>query len=135
MGARCLSRPVPPDVDAFLRRANPAVIATVRPDGSPHTVATWYDWEGGRVLVNMEVTRLRLRFMRRDARVSLTALGEENWYSHVSLLGRVVSLEEDPNLVDIDRLAVRYTGNPFRRRDAKRVSAWIEVDRWHAWDL
>ena len=102
--------PVPPDVDAFLRRPNPAVIATVRPDGSPHTVATWYDWDGARVLVNMEVMRLRLRFMRRDARVSLTALGEENWYSHVSLLGRVVSLEEDPNLVDIDRLAMRYAG-------------------------
>jgi PPOX class probable F420-dependent enzyme len=127
--------PVPPDVDAFLRRPNPAVIATLRPDGSPHTVATWYDWESGRVLVNMEVTRLRLPFMRRDARVSLTALGEESWYSHVSLLGRVVSLEGDADLVDIDRLAVRYTGNPFRRRDAQRVSAWIHVDRWHAWDL
>jgi hypothetical protein len=37
--------------------------------------------------------------------------------------------------VDIDRLARRYTGNPFRRRDAQRVSAWIEVDRWHGWDL
>jgi len=52
----------------------------------------------------------------------------------VSLLGRVVSLEDDPDLVDIDRLARRYTDKPFRRRDAKRVSAWIEVDRWHAWD-
>jgi hypothetical protein len=83
----------------------------------------------------MEATRLRLEFMRRDSRVSLTALGEESWYSHVSLLGRVVSIEDDPDLVDIDRLAQRYTGQPFRRRDAKRVSAWIEVDRWHAWDL
>src|SRR5262245_54222282 len=127
--------PVTPAVDAFLRRPNPAVIATLGPDGSPHTVATWYDWEEGRVLVNMEVTRLRLRFMRRDPRVSLTALGEETWYSHVSLLGRVVSLREDPDLVDIDRLARRYTGREFRRRDAQRVSAWIEVERWHAWDL
>jgi PPOX class probable F420-dependent enzyme len=127
--------PVPPHVDEFLHRPNPAVIATLRPDGSPHTVATWYDWEDGRVLVNMEATRLRLRFMRRDPCVSLTALGEESWYSHVSLLGRVVSLEYDPDLVDIDRLARRYTGRPFRRRDAKRVSAWIDVERWHAWDL
>ena len=127
--------PVPPEVDAFLRRPNPAVIATLRPDGSPHTVATWYDWDDGRALVNMEVTRLRLQFMRREPRVSLTALGEDNWYAHVSLLGRVVSLEDDPDLVDIDRLARRYTGKPFRRRDAKRVSAWIEIDRWHAWDL
>jgi PPOX class probable F420-dependent enzyme len=127
--------PVPSEIDEFLRKPNPAVIATLRPDGSPHTVATWYDWEDGRTLVNMEATRLRLQFMRRDPRVSLTALGEESWYAHVSLLGRVVSLEDDPDLVDIDRLARRYTGNPFRRRDAQRVSAWIEVDRWHGWDL
>ena len=127
--------PVPTEVDTFLRRPNPAVIATLRPDGWPHTVATWYDWEDGRVLVNMDVTRLRLRFMQVDQRVSVTALGEESWYSHVSLLGRVVSLEDDPDLVDIDRLAMRYTGRPFRRRDAQRVSAWIDVERWHAWDL
>jgi PPOX class probable F420-dependent enzyme len=127
--------PVPPHVDEFLRRPNPAVIATLRPDGSPHTVATWYDWEEGRALVNLEATRLRLRHIRRDPRVSLTALDKDDWYTHVSLLGRVVSLEDDPELTDIDRLAMRYTGKPFRRRDAKRVSAWIEIDRWHSWDL
>jgi PPOX class probable F420-dependent enzyme len=127
--------PVAPEVDAFLRKPNPSVIGTLRPDGSPHTVATWYDWEDGRVLVNMEVTRLRLQHMRRDPRVSLTVLNRDDWYTHVSLLGRVVSLEDDPDLADIDRLARRYTGKPFRRRDAKRVSAWIEIDRWHAWDL
>ena len=43
------SVPVPPEVDAFLARANPAVVATLRADGSPHTVPTWYDWDAGRV--------------------------------------------------------------------------------------
>ncbi len=33
--------PVPADVDEFLRRPNPAVVGTLRPDGSPHTVVTW----------------------------------------------------------------------------------------------
>jgi len=37
------------------------------------------------------------------------------------------------HLTDIDRLAVRYTGQPFRSRDAKRVSAWLEPERWHGW--
>ncbi len=127
--------PVPPDVDRFLRQPNPAVIATLRPDGSPHSVATWYDWEDGRVLVNMDESRLRLRFMRRDPRVALTALGKNSWYTHVSLIGRVVSIEDDRDFADIDRLALRYTGKEFSRRDAVRISAWIEVDRWLAWDL
>jgi PPOX class probable F420-dependent enzyme len=127
--------PVPAEVDAFLAQPNPAVIATLRPDGSPHSAATWYDWEDGRVLVNMENTRLRLRFMRRDPRVSLTVLGKSSWYAHVSLIGRVVSIEDDADLRDIDRLSKRYYGREFSRRDAKRVSAWIEVERWHSWDL
>jgi PPOX class probable F420-dependent enzyme len=127
--------PLPPDLDAFLARPNPAVVATLRPDGSPHTAATWYDWEEGRVLLNMEESRLRLKFLRRDRRVSLTVLDEKDWYKHVTLMGRVVSLEDDPDLVDIDRLSQRYRGAPYRVRDRKRVSAWIEVERWHSWDL
>jgi PPOX class probable F420-dependent enzyme len=125
--------PVPPEVDAFLAPPNPAVIASLRPDGSPHTVPTWYDWEDGRALLNMEQTRLRLRFLRRDPRASLTVLDSKDWYRQVSLIGRVVSIEEDGDLVDIERLAVRYTGKPFRRRDARRVSAWLEPERWHGW--
>ena len=58
--------PVPPEVDAFLARPNPAVVATVSPSGAPHTAATWYDWEDGRVLLNMDETRLRLRYLRRN---------------------------------------------------------------------
>ncbi|TMK90702.1 MAG: PPOX class F420-dependent oxidoreductase [Actinobacteria bacterium] len=125
--------PLPHELDDFLRRPNPAVVATLRRDGSPHTAATWYDWDGRRVPLNMDESRLRLRHMRRDPRVALTALAEESWYSHVSLLGRIVSIEDDPDLVDIDRLARRYTGREFRTRDARRVSAWLEPDRWHSW--
>jgi PPOX class probable F420-dependent enzyme len=125
--------PVPPELDAFLARPNPAVIATLRPDGSPHSVATWYDWEDGRVLVNMDESRRRLAYMRLDPRVALTVLDAKDWYVHVSLLGRVVELADDVDLGDIDRLSRRYTGQLYRRRDARRVSAWIQPERWHGW--
>jgi len=125
--------PVPPELAAILERPNPAVVATLRPDGSPHTAATWYDWEDGRVLLNMEDTRVRLGHLRADPRVSLTVLSEGDWYRHVTLMGRVVSLEEDVGLRDIDRLALRYTGKPYRKRDRQRFSAWLEPERWHAW--
>jgi PPOX class probable F420-dependent enzyme len=125
--------PVPADVDEFLRRPNAAVVASLRSDGAPHTVATWYDWDNDRVLLNMDESRLRLRFMRRDPRVALTVFDGEDWGRHVSVLGRVISIEEDVGLRDIDRLAVRYTGEPFRTRDRRRFSAWVEVDAWHGW--
>lgn len=128
------SVPLPPEVLEFLAKPNPAVVASVRPDGSPHSVPTWYDIEpSGLLLLNMDATRLRLSFIRREPRVSLTVLDAATWYTHVSLLGRIVQIDDDPDLVDIDRLARRYTGNPFRNREARRVSAWLEPDRWHRW--
>jgi PPOX class probable F420-dependent enzyme len=127
--------PVPPDVEAFLARPNPAVVATVSPSGTPHTAATWYDWEDGRVLLNMDESRLRLRYLRRNPAVALTVLGEDDWYAQITLLGRVISIEDDADLTDIDRLAVRYYGEPFRSRDAKRVTAWMEPERWSSWPL
>ena len=125
--------PLPSRLAAFLTQPNAAVIATLRADGAPVTVATWYDWEGGRVLVNMDASRKRLAHLRADPRVSLTIMDVGRWSSHVSLQGRVVSLEDDPGLRDIDRLSMRYTGEPYPYRDNARVSAWIEIERWHAW--
>lgn len=126
--------PLPPDVVAFLADPNPAVIATIRPSGAPHSAATWYDWEGDRVLVNMDQTRARLRWMPVGTRVSLTVLDKDDWSVHVTLEGQIVELRDDPDLVDIDRLSTRYTGQPYPIRTRTRVTAWIAIDAWHAWD-
>lgn len=125
--------PLPPEIDEFLKEPNPSVIATLQSDGSPNTVATWYIWENGRVLVNMDEGRKRLEFMRRDPRVSLTVLGKDSWYHQVSLRGKAVSIEEDAELFDIDRISRHYTGAPYSDRDRRRYSAWIEVEAWWGW--
>jgi hypothetical protein len=97
-------------------------------------VATWYLWENGRVLVNMDAGRKRLEYMRREPRVSLTVLGADTWYHHVTLSGRVAAIEPDPDFEAIDRLCRHYMGEPFGHRERPRVSAWIEVESWHAWE-
>jgi PPOX class probable F420-dependent enzyme len=125
--------PLPSDVLELLSKPNPAVITTVRRDGQPVSVATWYVMDGERILVNMDAGRRRLAYMRSDPRVSLTALDQDDWYTHVSVQGRIVELRDDEGLADIDRLARHYNGRPYRNRERKRVSAWIEIDRWHGW--
>jgi PPOX class probable F420-dependent enzyme len=107
------------------------VIATVRSDGAPYSAATWYDWEGGKVLVNMDFERLRLSHIRRDPRVAITVLDIMDWYRAVTVLGRVVELHDDEDLADIDRLSMRYRGEPYWNRDRKRVTALIEPELWH----
>ncbi len=41
-------------------------------------------------------------------------LAGDDWYSHVSLQGRVVSITEDDGLHDIDRLSRHYRGREYR---------------------
>ncbi|MEU6096408.1 PPOX class F420-dependent oxidoreductase [Streptomyces sp. NPDC047079] len=125
--------PLPAEAVALLRRPNPSVIATLRADGAPVSAPTWYLWEDGRVLVNMDEGRVRLKHLRRDPRVTLTVLDEGDWYTHVTLIGRVTEMYDDEGLADIDRLSRHYTGKPYPNRERRRVSAWIEVDRWHGW--
>jgi PPOX class probable F420-dependent enzyme len=126
--------PVPSSVEEFLSEPNPAVVATLNGQGSPHSAATWYDWEDGRFLLNMDQSRLRLRHLKADPRVSLTVIDRDDWYRHISLAGRVEELTDDVGLEGIDRLAVRYTGVPYVTRDSPRVNAWVRVESWHGWD-
>ncbi len=126
--------PLPPHLLELLRRPNPSVIATLRPDGQPVTVATWYLLDAGdRILVNMDAGRRRLGYIRQDPRASLTVLDGDDWGTHVSVQGRLVDLTDDNDLADIDRIAIHYTGNPYPNRSRGRVSGWIDVDFWHAW--
>ena len=125
--------PLPQQTRELLAKPNPAVISSLRPDGQPVSVATWYLLDGDRILVNMDVGRKRLDYLRQDPRVSLTALDESSWYTHVSVQGRVVELLDDEGLTDIDRLSRHYTGEPYPTRDRARVSAWIEIETWHGW--
>jgi PPOX class probable F420-dependent enzyme len=126
--------PLPPEVDQLLRKANPAVIATLRHDGSPHTAVTWYDWDGEHVLVNMDAARARLKHMRRDPRVSVTVIDSESWYRQLTIFGRVVEIRDDPQFADIDRLCLRYTRRQFHNRLRARISALIEPVGWYGWE-
>jgi PPOX class probable F420-dependent enzyme len=123
--------PLPAELVEFLKRPHAAVVATVRSDGAPYSAATWYDWDDGRILLNMDAERLRLKHMRRDGRVAVTVLDLGDWYRAVTVLGRVVELRDDEGLVDIHRLSQRYRGAPYRNPKRPRVTALVEPERWH----
>lgn len=126
--------PVPAAFARMLAKPNLAVIGTLRRDGSPRTVPTWYLWLDGRILVNMDDDRARLRDLRRDARVSLTVFDGNDWYTHISLRGRVTALHDDADLLDANRIWSRYgVQQPPGGRSVGRVSVWIDVESWHTW--
>lgn len=121
------------DARTMLSKPNPAVISTVRSDGHPVSAATWYLLRDDTVLVNMDVARKRLRHLRNDPRVSLTVIDSDDWYTHVTLIGRVTAIYDDDGLADIDALSRHYQGREYPDRERSRVSALIDIDRVHGW--
>jgi|KBSMisStaDraftv2_1062788.scaffolds.fasta_scaffold105710_4 PPOX class probable F420-dependent enzyme len=124
--------PLPDRVEQFLRAPRPAVIGTLRPDGSPSTVATWYLWLGdNRLLLSMDEGGFRARCVARDRRIALTVIGDD-WYDHVSVRGKVVELRDDPDWADLDALSQHYRGVPYPRdADFSPLSAVVQVEGWH----
>lgn len=121
------------DLRQLLAQPNPCVMATLRADGSPVSVPTWYLLDGDRIHLNLDANRVRLQHLHRDPRIALSVLQSDDWYSHVSIQGKVVEITEDPELTGIDALSRHYTGEPYPVRDRARVDAWVEIERVHTW--
>ncbi len=124
---------LPFELERFLTEPRVAVLATVRRDGGPSTTASWFDLQGGKILITMYTSARRLANIRRDPQVAITVLGKDP-YQHVSVSGRVVETWDDPELQVMDRLALRYTGATWPERKPC-VSALIEIDHWHTYGL
>jgi PPOX class probable F420-dependent enzyme len=129
--------PKPPVSDAvseLLAAPNKAVMTTPRPNGQPILVATWYLWQDGRVLLNMDRRRKRVARLAEDPRVSMLVLAEPDWSTYVSLQGRVVKTYDDVDMSDINRIAVHYGEDGFAGTpESRRVSFLVEIDRWFGW--
>jgi PPOX class probable F420-dependent enzyme len=125
--------PLPPELQRFIEKPLHAVVGTVRADSTPVTTPCWYGVDAeGRIFISMGDDSHRHRHIQANPRVALTVLGD-NWYSHVSIVGRAVELRPDPDLADIDELAQRYEGVEYDDREYRGVTAFIEIERWHTW--
>ncbi|WP_144720278.1 TIGR03618 family F420-dependent PPOX class oxidoreductase [Agrococcus jejuensis] len=118
----------------FLRKPNPAVMATLAKDGRPVAVATWYLLEDdGRILVNLDAERVRLGHLRRDPRFALDVIDETNWYTHLSLQLVVDEIADDPDFAGIDSLSKHYGGRPYPDHERPRVDVRARIVGAHGW--
>jgi len=118
----------------FLRKPNPAVMATLAKDGRPVAVATWYLLEDdGRILVNLDAERVRLGHLRRDPRFALDVIDEANWYTHLSLQLVVDEIADDPDFAGIDSLSQHYGGRPYPDHERPRVDVRARIVGAHGW--
>jgi PPOX class probable F420-dependent enzyme len=118
-----------PDVRRVLDGTSIAHLASVLPDGAPHSVPVWIGAEGDNVVILTGPASRKARNLRRDPRVALSIAPADNPYEPVILRGRVVEwLAGDAAWEIIDQLSTKYTGAPYSR-ELERVVLVIEPER------
>lgn len=118
-----------PDVRRVLESTVVAHLATVLPDGAPHSVPLWVTTVGERIAFLTGPDSRKARNLRRDPRVALSLTPADNPFEPVTVRGRVVEwLEGDAAWEIVDRIAMKYIGQAYPR-EQERVIALIEPDR------
>jgi len=106
-----------------------AHLATVLPDGSPHSIPLWVSLLDDKIIFLTGPTSQKARNLQRDPRVALSLAPVDNPYEPVIVRGRVVEwIDGDAGWELVDQIAQKYIGQPYGR-DVERVIGVIEVDR------
>jgi PPOX class probable F420-dependent enzyme len=114
----------------LLEGRNYAVLATINPDGSPHTSAMWIGRDGDDLVFSTVEGRVKHRNMLRDPRVSVSILDSADPENYVELRGRVTMTPDPDRLLDI-QLSHKYDGtDPGEDRPgARRVVVRMTVEK------
>ncbi|MGR6319041.1 TIGR03618 family F420-dependent PPOX class oxidoreductase [Micromonospora soli] len=103
-----------PDVRRVLDGTSIAHLASVLPDGAPHSVPVWIGTHDEHVVILTGPRTRKARNLRRDPRVALSLTPADDPFRPVIVRGRVIEwLEGDVAWTIVDRLAIKYTGQPY----------------------
>jgi PPOX class probable F420-dependent enzyme len=123
---------LPADVARLLDDVNYAHIATVLPDGAPHSVPVWIDREADRIAVLTSPRSRKARNLARDPRVAISITDHTQPYATALVRGRVTEvLDGDAAWRIIDRISRKYTGQPYQTRN-DRIVLLIEPEHAQA---
>lgn len=123
---------LPADVRRLFEGANYAHLATLLPDGGPHSVPLWVGLEGNRIAFLTSPASRKARNLEHDPRVAISITDREQPYAMAVLRGRVAErLDGEAAWAVIDRLSQKYTGQPYPLR-TDRVAFLVEPDHVRA---
>jgi PPOX class probable F420-dependent enzyme len=100
-----------PRIRALFAGPNYAHVATLLPDGSPHSAPVWIDVEGDDLVFTREESSVAMKNLRRDPRVAISIHNVEDPYECAYVRGRVKELREGEAATRwLHQTAVAYTG-------------------------
>lgn len=127
------------EMEAFLKGPWAARLACLRPDGSPHVVPVWHEWDGGAFFVVAWEGSRWGEYLLANPRLSLTI--DEPWppLRRVSVQGNAELLRQEDNGVHLsellDRLSQRYLGQPLQPWLEQRTGSVFRIlpERMRGW--
>ena len=109
--------PLSEELKGLIDRPNFAHLATLMPDGSPHSAPVWIAREGDFLLITTEATSLKGKNTQRDPRVAISILDLSDPYTEAQMRGRVIERRPDPQLKYYDLMSQKYISKPWPYRE------------------
>jgi PPOX class probable F420-dependent enzyme len=120
--------PLSDDLRKLIDRPNFAHLATLMPDGSPHSAPVWIAREGDLLLIGTEATSIKGKNTLRDPRIAISVVDFRDPYIVAQMRGRVIERRPDPQLKYYDLLSQKYIGKPWPyRNEASPIVLVIEI--------
>ena len=111
-----------PEVRRLLDRPNYAHVATLLPDGAPHSVPVWIAIEGDNLAILTGPGSRKARNIERDPRVAISLIDIDQPFLSVLIRGQVVELVDGDRAWEIiDRISQKYIGQPYPLRTGRIV--------------
>ena len=120
------------EVEDFLGEVITAVVGTKRSDGSVQLNPCWYEYRDGLLWLNSAEGRQWPDHVREEGRVTLFMGDPGNPWRWAQVQGRLVDWTHEGADEHIDRLSLRYTGNPVyqaRKEGEQRVILRVAPER------
>ena len=125
-----------PGVEEFLRGAHVAALATVRPDGRPHVVPVWYEYDGREFTINCFRDTQKMKNIAHKGFAALSIFSGAIPYRQVTVEG-TARVGGPLDNVWRERVAMRYLGETAGRAytndtaDLDVVAVHLRPLKWH----
>ena len=97
------------EAEAYLDEPHVGNLVTLNADGSPHVAPVWYVHRQGRLHISAGASAVKVRNIRRDARVAVSIANDSSPASYVLVEGRA-SITSDDAAELLVEMYVRYQG-------------------------
>jgi len=123
-----MAESIPEDLTDLLTTNVLGHVSAIRRDGSIAQYLMWVDYDGKHVLTSSMVGSRKAANWRRNPKVSVSVVDRDDDWRFLIIRGRVVDTRPDEGLAFIDKMSMRYTGQPYRFRERPREIFVIELD-------